>query len=294
MSSGPTKAPAPSPGIEVDGWTIHALDEGRLRLDGGAMWGVVPKNIWAPLTPPAEDNTIELAARPFLCAKGDRVVVIEAGIGDRWNAKWTSIYHLDGGRLAAAIRAVGYEPEQVTDAVASHAHWDHIGGWVVDGADGPRPLMPNATHWVAAIEAERCLHPDHVRKGSYRPEDLQPIVDAGLLRTFETSGEILPGIEVRPLGGHSDGVGPVLVGAEGGERACFWADVVPTTHHVQPPYIMAYDIDVVRSFDVRSDWLRRAAEGSWIGLFYHDADHAFGRVRRAGRRFEFEPLTREG
>jgi len=285
VSSEGTKAPAPARTIEVGGWTIHALDEGTLRLDGGAMWGVVPKNLWASLTPPADDNTIELAARPFLCVKGERVVLIEAGVGDRWNEKWRSIYHIDGGRLEAALRAVGYAPEQVTDAVASHAHWDHIGAWVVERDGKDVPLLPNARHWLPAIEAERCLHPDHVRKGSYRPEDLQPVVDAGLLETFETSGEIFDEVEVRPLGGHSDGVGPILVGPKGGERACFWADVVPTTHHIQPPYIMAYDIDVVRSFEVRKALLEESAAEGWVGLFYHDTDVPFATLSRDGRKF---------
>ncbi|QDU84228.1 putative quorum-quenching lactonase YtnP [Planctomycetes bacterium Pla163] len=276
--------------IEVAGWTIHALREGTLRLDGGAMWGVVPKNIWAKLTPPAADNTIELATRPYLCVKGDRVLLIEAGVGDRWESKYKGIYHLDGGYLEQSLAWAGYAPEQVTDAVASHGHWDHIGGWVVDRGDGPVPLLPNARHWLEATEVERCLHPDHVRRGSYRPEDLQPLVDRDLVHTFEGTTEILPEVEVRPVGGHSDGVGPVIVGPRGGERAIFWADVVPTTHHVQPPYIMAYDIDVVRSFEVRKALLEEAARERWTGLFYHDTDVPFARVAQDGRRFVVEPV----
>ncbi|MEZ5977828.1 MAG: MBL fold metallo-hydrolase [Planctomycetota bacterium] len=223
------------------------------------MWGVVPKNIWAPLTPPADDNTIELATRPYLVVTGDRVVLIEAGVGDRWESKWRGIYHLDGGRLEQQIRAAGFAPEDVTDAVASHAHWDHIGGWVVDRGNGPEPLLRNATHWLEADEVEQCLHNAHVRKGSYRPEDLAPLVERDAVRTFDRETEIVPGITVRPVGGHSDGISVVFV-HDGAERAIFWADVVPTTHHVQPPYIMAYDTDVKRSYAARSALLAEAAE----------------------------------
>ena len=284
------------PRIQVGGWTIHALCDGALRLDGGAMWGVVPKNIWEKLTPPAADNTIELALRPYLCVKGERVVLIEAGVGARWESKWRGIYHLDGGRLEASIRAAGYSPADVTDAVASHAHWDHIGGWLVEREGRVEPLLPNARHHLAAIEVERCLHPDHVRKGSYRPEDLALLVEQRRVTTFESAGEILPEIEVRPVGGHSDGVSVVIVGprsaaAGAGERAIFWADVVPTTHHVQPPYIMAYDIDVTTSFAARKALLAEAARERWVGLFYHDTHVPFARVSGDGKRYTVEPVA---
>ena len=115
-------------------------------------------------------------------------------------------------------------------------------------------------------------------------------MDCRLLQGFEGSQEILPGVRAHVLGGHSSGVSLVTVGEhKPGPTAVFWSDVVPTTHHIQPPYIMAYDIDVVRSFEVRSEWLARAAEERWLGLFYHDVDEAFGRVRRDGRRYAFEP-----
>jgi glyoxylase-like metal-dependent hydrolase (beta-lactamase superfamily II) len=289
--SGASTDAARTPRIEVGGWTIHALDDGRLRLDGGAMWGVVPKNLWATLTPPAPDNTIALALRPYLCVKGDRVLLIEAGVGARWESKWRGIYHLDGGRLEASLRATGYRPEDVTDAVASHAHWDHVGGWLVERAGRIEPLLPRARHWLAAVEVERCLHHDHVRRGSYRPEDLAPLVEAGRVATFESVGEILPEVEVRPVGGHSDGVSVVIVGPRGGERAIFWADVVPTTHHVQPPYIMAYDIDVVTSFAARKALLAEAARERWVGLFYHDTDVPFARVVADGKRYAVEPIA---
>ncbi len=282
--------------VEVGDWRITALSDGSLRLDGGSMWGVVPKAMWQSMTPPDEDNTIELALRPFLAQRDDHNVVIEVGIGDRWDDKWRAIYRIRRETtLRDELAAAGVAPEDVTHVVASHCHFDHIGAQVVERDGVLVPQFPNARHFAPTVEVAMAKHADHARRASYRAEDVEPIESAGLLETFEGSRELLPGLRAHVLGGHSDGVSVITIGEqEEGDTAIFWSDVVPTTHHVQPPYIMAYDIDVVRSFDVRSDWLRRAAEGSWIGLFYHDADHAFGRVRRAGRRFEFEPLTREG
>lgn len=115
-----------------------------------------------------------------------------------------------------------------------------------------------------------------------------------MLTGLEGTTEIVPGVKLHVLGGHSDGVSVITINEDGaGDTAIFWADVVPTTHHIQPPYIMAYDIDVVRSYEVRSEWMERAAKEGWIGLFYHDVDHAFGRLSKDGRRFALEVVEGE-
>ena len=278
--------------VRVGEWRISPVSDGFMHLDGGSMWGVVPKNLWKKLTPPADDNTIRLALRCFLAERGDERVVIEVGIGDRWEAKWREIYHIDREEnLVASLAERGLTPEDITHVVASHCHFDHIGAQVIERDGELRPLFPNARHFAHAKEVEMAKTPDHVRRASYRADDIVPVEDAGLLETFEGDAELLPGLRVHPAPGHSDGVSVVTLNEEEeGETAIFWADVVPTTHHIQPPYIMAYDIDVVRSFRNRSSWLQRASEGGWIGLFYHDPDIAFARIRHDGKRYVAEPL----
>ena len=281
--------------VRVGEWTITALSDGTFRLDGGSMWGVVPANLWRTMTPPAEDNTILMALRPFLLERGDVRCVVEVGVGDRWSDKLRAIYHLDRtSTLAGSLAELGLAPEDVTHVIASHCHWDHVGAQVVETPDGLAPLFPNARHFAPALEIENARRAEGARKGSYRPEDVLPIEDAGLLEAYDGDVELLPGVRAHVLGGHSDGVAVITVGEdEPGDTAIFWADVVPTAHHVQPPYIMAYDIDVVRSFDVRKQWLERVADEGWIGLYYHDPDIAFGRLRREGRRFVHVPVPSE-
>ncbi|MEO6710031.1 MAG: MBL fold metallo-hydrolase, partial [Planctomycetota bacterium] len=140
------------------------------------------------------------------------------------------------------------------------------------------------------IEIEMAKKPGHARAASYRADDVLPIEAAGLLESFEGDFEVLPGLVAHTLGGHSDGVGVVTLGLGTRDCAVFWSDVVPTTHHVEPAYIMAYDIDVVRSFEVRSAWIRRAASEAWTGLFYHDEQHAFARIVSEGKRFACRPI----
>ncbi len=278
--------------VEVGEWRISALSDGYIRLDGGAMWGVVPKALWNHLTPADADNRIRMALRPFLVERGDTKLVIEVGVGDRWEEKWLKIYGIERATtLVESLAACGLTPGEVTHVVASHCHFDHIGAQVCEQGGELRPLFPNARHFAPAIEASIALNPDHVRRASYRPDDIQAVVDAGLLETFEGDAELLPGIKVHAAVGHSDGVSVVTVNEdEEGDTGIFWADVVPTTHHIQPPYIMAYDIDVVSSFENRTLWLERAAAEGWLGLFYHDEEHAFARLAKEGRRFVATPV----
>lgn len=278
--------------VRAGEWKITALADGFFRLDGGAMWGVVPQNLWRKMTPPAEDNTILMALRPFLLERGDVRCVLEVGVGDRWEEKWRRIYHiLETTSLDESLAACGLTPDEVTHVVASHCHWDHIGAQVIERDGELVPHFPNARHFAPAEEVKWAKAPGHARSGSYRAEDLAVIEERGLLETYEGSSELFPGVEAHVLGGHSDGVSVITINEDGpGDTAIFWADVVPTSHHIQPPYIMAYDIDVARSFEVRKAWMERAAENSWIGLYYHDVDTAFGRLTFDGRRFRHEDV----
>lgn len=273
--------------FDVGGWRITPLVDGRMRLDGGAMWGVVPKPLWEKLTPPDADNSIDIAIRPFLARKGDFVVVVECGLGDRWDEKAKRIYRIaTEPSLVASLASVGVAPEDVTHVVASHCHWDHFGAAVARRGTELVPRFPRARYFAPAIEISNALTPDHVRRASYRAEDVEPLIVAGVLTDYEGSVELLPGLHAHVLGGHSDGVAVITLGDEASsDCAIFWSDVVPTTHHVQPAYIMAFDIDVARSFDVRSQWLARAAERGWLGLFYHDAERATARLVRDGKRY---------
>lgn len=292
VSAASQAAPAWRPRtIRAGRWELTALSDGHLRLDGGSMWGVVPATMWRSWTPPAADNTILLALRPFLARDGEHVVVVEPGVGARWAEKWLAIYGIErDASVEGCLASLGIAPEDVTHVVASHCHWDHIGAQVVERGGELVPLFPNARHLAPRAEIEVAKKPGHARAASYRADDVVPIERAGLLEAYDGDVELLPGLVAHVLGGHSDAVAVITLDEQGREPAIFWSDVVPTTHHVQPAYIMAYDLDVVRSFEQRSAWLERAASGRWTGLFYHDVDHAFGRVVREGKRYRFEAI----
>lgn len=254
------------------------------------MFGVVPRPMWERMTPVNEDHTIPLSTTPFLVEDGEHVILIEPGLGLRWPEKQRSMFHIDhtdGHELLASLRAAGVEPEQVTHCLMTHCHWDHIGA--ACGEDG-QPVFPNAQYWTPQSERDACMTPDHLRRASYRREDLEPIEVAGQLRTFTGEAEILPGVRMVEVGGHSDGIALVILG-EGEQHACFWADVVPTRNHVHLPFIMAYDMNAAKSYEVRREWISRAAEEHWTCLLYHDPEQPIGHFVAGERRFDWAALT---
>ncbi|MBM3976232.1 MAG: MBL fold metallo-hydrolase [Planctomycetes bacterium] len=274
---------APPEPIHRAGWRLDPLVDGELRLDGGAMWGVVPAAIWRALTPPHEDNTIDLVCRSWLARRGAWTVVIEPGVGTRWDAKLAARYGIrPGPGVVAGLAALGLAPEQVTHVVGTHAHWDHIGAQVVERDGALAPTFPRARHFLPASEARVTRAGGGARRASYRREDVDVIDAAGLLEPCSGRAEILPGLVLHELGGHSEGVSVVTIGA-GADGAIFWSDVVPTAHHVQPSYVMAFDVDQQKSYDVRSHWLARAADEGWTCLYFHDPLTAASALAREGR-----------
>lgn len=272
-------------------WRVTDLFDASFRLDGGAMWGVVPKNLWARMTAPAEDNTILLAARPFLAEGPDGVkVVIEGGMGARWSDKHRAIYHLDRPEettLRRTLESLGHGVDDIDHVVCSHCHFDHIGALVEEGEGGAlEPLFPRARIHFNRREVIDARVPAHPRRASYRVDDIEPLQKAGLLDLHEGSFELLPGLHLHEVGGHSGGMTVVTFNEAGeGPTAAFWGDLIPTTHHIQPPYIMAYDVDVPRSFEMRGRWLARAADEGIVGLSYHDPQRPFTRIVRDGKRY---------
>ena len=263
------------------------------RLDGGAMFGVVPKSLWEKRTPADERNRISMTMRPLL-VKGERVMLIDAGAGDKMEPKLQEIYgfepaaHLDAGLAAAGVSAAG-----IDIVLASHLHFDHAGGFTSrDGSGAIVPRFPNARYVVNEGEWEDATHPHERNRASYFAENYVPLRDAGVVDFMAGDGEVMPGVRVRRTGGHTR-CHQIVYLESGGRTAVFAADLMPTTAHVDVPWIMAYDLYPMETLAFKRAFVREAIEREYVIFFEHDPHIAAGYIRVDGKRLFVEPVNLE-
>jgi glyoxylase-like metal-dependent hydrolase (beta-lactamase superfamily II) len=272
---------------------IHALEAGTQRLDGGAMFGVVPKPLWERRIPADERNRIPLALRCLLVETPDALVLIETGLGNKEEAKFRDICGVDNAasrgsgapdRLQEAVRLAGFSPEDVGVVVNTHLHFDHAGGNTFRDAEGRvRLAFPNARYHVQRGEWDWAHRDNERTRASYLPDNYVPVMEAGRLELVEGAAEIVPGIATLPTPGHCPFHQSVLV-RSGGETACFMADVVPTMAHLPLAWIMGYDVEPLVTLESKRALLRRAVDERWLLVSTHDPATPWGFVEEDGTR----------
>ncbi len=253
---------------------LHALEAGLQRLDGGAMFGVVPKPLWEKRIPADERNRIPLAMRCLLVETPDALVLIDDGAGNKEDAKFRSIYGLENAgsptRLEEAIRDAGFSPDDVAVVIDTHLHFDHAGGnTFVDEEGQVRLSFPRARYHVQKGEFEFAHWQNERIQASYLPHNFDPVRDAGRFAFLEGEAEVLPGIRVLPTPGHTPHHQSVLIESEG-QAALFLGDVVPTSAHLAYPWIMGYDVEPLVTLETKKALLPRARERGWLLVFEHD------------------------
>jgi glyoxylase-like metal-dependent hydrolase (beta-lactamase superfamily II) len=264
---------------------IHALEGGLQRLDGGAMFGVVPKPLWERRIPADERNRIPLGLRCLLVETGSELVLIETGLGNKEPEKFVEIYGVESGpppgsdapdRVQAAIREAGFTPDDVTLVVNTHLHFDHAGGNTYRDAEGEiRLSFPRARYVVQRGEWEYAHRTNERTQASYLPHNFDPVEAAGRWRFLEGEEEVVPGISVVRTPGHVPHHQSVLV-RSAGQTACFLADVVPTMAHLPLPWIMGYDVEPLVTLESKRALLRRAADERWLLVSTHDPATPWG------------------
>lgn len=272
--------------IRLDDLELVPLSDGFFRLDGGAMFGVVPKPLWERRLPADARNRVTLGLRPLL-VRGARTLLIDAGIGDKMPDKLVDIYGIDRRRhLDHALEDAGIAPEDIEVALASHLHFDHAGGFTARDRDGGlRPRFPGATCLAHRGEWDEAIQPNERTRASYLTENLLPLRDAGVLQLVDDDEEIMPGVRVRRTGGHTKHHQIVMIGS-GGRTAVFAADLIPTTAHVDEPWIMSYDLYPLETLAFKRAFVREAIDREYLVFFEHDPRVACGYIReRDGKKF---------
>jgi glyoxylase-like metal-dependent hydrolase (beta-lactamase superfamily II) len=274
-----------TPSIALGSLELVPLSDGFLALDGGAMFGVVPKPLWERVAPADPANRIRMAMRPLL-VRGDRTLLIDAGCGDKMDAKSVELYGLERAyHLDHALAHAGVAPADIDIVLASHLHFDHVGGFTARAEDGRvAPRFPNARYIAHRGEWHDATHPHERNRASYLAENFVPLQQAGVLDLVDDDAELMPGVTLRRSGGHTQHHQVVTIASQG-EVAVFTADMYPTSAHVSDPWLMGYDLYPMDTLAFKRAFAREAIEREYLIFFEHDPSLAAGRLRESdGRR----------
>lgn len=270
--------------MKIGHYELHPIETGRFALDGGAMFGVVPKTLWEKTNPPDERNRIPMAARALLIidtAGSGRKILVDVGNGSKFDDKLKRIYKIDTSQfeMIASLKEREIDPGEITDVILTHLHFDHAGGSTVRRNGQLVPTFPRARYYVQKQHWDAALNPTQRDRASFFPDDFMPLVEADQLEFTEGESEILPGISVRLMHGHTSALQcPVI--SDGRETLFYCADLMPTTSHINLPWIMAYDLRPLVTLEEKERILDQAADEGWTLFFEHDPSIAFARVIR--------------
>ncbi|HZR26490.1 MAG TPA: methylmalonyl-CoA epimerase [Vicinamibacterales bacterium] len=268
---------------------LISVDDGFFRLDGGSMFGTVPKVFWEKKAPPDHRNRILMAMRPLI-VRGMRTMIIDAGVGDKDDAKFHDIYGMDRSRtLDDALAEAKISPEDIDIVLATHLHFDHAGGFTVRDASGRiRPRFPRAQYVVRRGEWEDATHPHARNRASYIADNYVPLADAGVLLMVDEDQTIMPGVRVQRTGGHTMHHQMVWI-ESGGARAAYVADMIPTTAHIPDAWVMGYDLYPVDTLFAKQKFLQQAVDENILVFFEHDPTIAAGYVREINGKRTLQP-----
>ena len=277
------------PRLVIGGWTVHTLETGALWLDGGAMFGSVPKPLWSRVHAPDERNRIRLAMRCLLVEGMGRRILVDDGIGDKLPPKLVDIFRVETHEttLERSLAAHGLAPADITDVILTHLHFDHAAGSTRASGGRLVPTFPAARYHLQRRNLENARHPNPRERASYLPENFEPLAEAGALVLHEGAVVPWPGIELIPAEGHTRGQQLVRVsGADG--TLYFVADLIPTAAHVRIAWVMGYDVAAIETMPEKQALLERAVrERAWISL-EHDPHIALARPAPDGDDFRWD------
>jgi glyoxylase-like metal-dependent hydrolase (beta-lactamase superfamily II) len=257
---------------------LYSIETGFFKLDGGAMFGVVPKSIWSKFHPADENNLCSWALRCLLIEEGGRLILVDNGIGDKQDPKFLGHYYLHGeDSLDKSLAKHGFHRDDITDVLLTHLHFDHCGGSIIREGGRLVPAFKNAIYWSNEAHWKSATEPNDREKASFLKENILPIKESGQLRYIPPpprpldlipSG-ILPGLSIRVVGGHTESMIIPQISYKGGTFV-YVADLLPSVGHLPIPYIMAYDMFPLTSMQEKKTFLKEAATNDYTLIFEHD------------------------
>lgn len=255
---------------------LYSVNTGHFKLDGGAMFGVVPKSMWNKLNPADENNLCSWAMRSLLIEHKDRLILVDTGLGNKQDAKFFGHYYLHGeDTLDKSLAKYGFHRDDITDVLLTHLHFDHAGGAIVIEKNKMLPAFKNAVYWSNEEHWQWAIKPNDREKASFLRENIQPIQDSGKLRMIEVKEDIafMEDITIRFVNGHTRAMMLPQINNYKGRTIVYVADLLPSAGHIPIPYVMAYDMFPLTTLQEKKAFLQEALQNNFILFFEHDPVH---------------------
>ncbi len=272
--------------MQIGKFKIIPLEFGQFRLDGGAMFGVIPRVLWEKYHPPDENNTIEMVMRCMLIEVDNKRILVDTGFGDGRTERFKKIFRFKGSNtfMDDTLNAAGLKREDITDVIITHLHFDHNGGSTTDKDTNPKPTFPNARYYIQKKQLDHARSRFDRDKASYFAEDFEPLIDAGVAMIVDGEWQLMKGIDCIVCNGHTPGMQLPVIRDEG-QTLIYGADLVPLASQFSLPWIMGYDLYPVTTLEEKKRILSQAADEKWTFFFEHDPHHITGRVVKTERGF---------
>jgi glyoxylase-like metal-dependent hydrolase (beta-lactamase superfamily II) len=276
--------------LKIGDFKFHCIVENRFHLDAGGVFGIVPRSIWSRLQQADENNLLPFDTNVFLLQARGKNILFDVGLGDFLEEKQRKLYGcFKPSGLPAGLEALGLTPDDIDFVLLSHLHWDHAGGCIKSVVGAPAVMFPKAQHYVHADEWQDAMHPDERTIGVYFPDRLRAIESAGLLHLIEADTEVLPGIRLVKIGGHTRGQLGVEV-ESGGEKLIYYADNFLSCHHLKIPYVPASDLFPLDTQRCKRETLPKAAAGGWYVAMDHDIENKVVKIKYDGLKYSCEKV----
>jgi len=275
--------------MKIGPYEILTVETGYAWLDGGAMFGVIPKVLWNKTNPADDLNRIQLALRTMVIKSEEKIILVDTGVGQKMNEKLSKIYNVDHSNyeLVQGLAAKGIQPDEVTDVIVTHLHFDHVGGATYYDGEDLKLTFPTANYHVQGEQWYWANNPSMKDRASYMPENFKPIEEAGKLNELSGPVELFPGIEMLVMYGHTAGMQLPKI-SDGETTLLYCADLMPTAAHIPLPFIMGYDNNPLITLEEKKRLLPQAVEENWILVFEHDPLRAAGTVRKTDKGFQLK------
>jgi len=280
--------------MKIGKYELHSIESGTLMLDGGAMYGVVPKPLWERNSPADEKNRIKLTTRHLLLLSGDKKILVDTGSGKNWDEKFEKIYSVDHSiyDMSPGLEKLGVNREDITDVILTHLHFDHAGGAVLFENNKIIPAFPNAQYHVQKKQFEWGLNPSDRDKASYFNERFVPLAEEGILNFIDGETNFDDNIELLVMEGHTFAQQLVKI-SDTSSTLLYCADLMPLSSHINPPFIMGYDLQPLVTLEEKKNLLPKAVEENWTLFFEHDPDIAAATIKTTEKGFAIKESFKE-